>query len=285
MESANKKFKPVTAPLATERAVERGIRLALQLAGLVCVFLAFRVPSPLGIPVAGAGCSAILTLALPGTDRRRRLLQIFAASIALIVAVILLVEGPDSLAKVPVEPTPSSHVVGEMTPPPAVVEQGAPPPAPPLVTPKATEQAESDDTTELAVDVGGVKLPDLGDGNPFEKVAMTQKEMNVFVDAFVEFWSLQKELQGALSRGELSNAQYLEKVVEAGNKGKAELDALMGPERVALLTTELQRYMGTMMMNMDKFDEISEEDLRNQLFAAVQHLAKPPASPLQLKID
>jgi len=122
MERVNRKFETASAPLA----VERGIGIALQLAGFICVCLALRVPSPLAVPVAGAGCSAILTLALLGTDRRRRLLQIFAASIALLVAIVLLVEGPDSLAKVPAEPTQSHRE--QLTPPSAsaIVAQKAP---------------------------------------------------------------------------------------------------------------------------------------------------------------
>lgn len=281
----NVKRRPEREPTAPS-AVEHGVRVAFQLAGFACVVLAFWAPGDLGIAVAGSGCSALLTLAIAGTDKRRRLVQILAASVALVVAVVLLVESRRSAndPRVPVDPP--AHVTGKVVSPPAT---------PGKVAPKARELAASAGASSDGIassnagdrpaeDVGGVKLPDLGEGNPFEKVAMTQAEMDVFVDAYVEFWSGQKELLDAYSRGELSYSDYFDKVMQEADQAKVQIEGVMGTERVAILTTELQRYLGSMAMNMGKVN-FSEEELRSQLVTAVQHLAKRDPIPSALTLD
>jgi hypothetical protein len=272
------------------------VYVSIQIAGVACVFLAYSVPGTAGMAVAVAGCSATLGVAMPRREGwKARYTQVGASVTALIVAAMLLVEGP-SAGSTKLTPATAQPEFNE---PSAEVEQedhSASPTrsAPPTIEPSAAdERVKNQDTDmfptyvppqstgsgelELAEEIGGVKLPDLGDGNPFATVNMTKAEMQAFEQLYVDLVTAQKELQASYQEGEIGYDDFAEKLEEHTAHAMAELEALMGAQRLEILTQELARYYQKLALNLDQLDDETVAAMkRSPIFSQA---FQPPPTP------
>jgi hypothetical protein len=110
--------------------------------------------------------------------------------------------------------------------------------APPPIAPLAREVRN----TSEPLDPNVVALPDLGDGVPFESVAMTPEEAQALVSLVREYSETQRNLEARRERGEIAHGEMIATLIQRGNELQAELVTLMGEERVAILGEEIRRY-------------------------------------------
>lgn len=263
-------------------APEALVYISLQTAAVACVVLAYWLPSPIGVAVAAAGCSAALGLALPRRDDwRGQLTQVGAAVVALIVAAVLLAEGQKANSSQLTPPSQSKVADGAAAqvsePPPTMVRSDQPDleasePATPETPGSSYVAPVSNGTDEFtpATEIGGVKLPDMGDGNPFATVDMSAAEMKEFEQLFIRLTADQKALQAKYRNDELSYDDFAEQLQERTDATTAALEAVMGEERVTILTQELARYYQKLAMNLHELDDETVEAMRKSpVFAPI----------------
>jgi hypothetical protein len=270
-----------------ENAGERCLFLGGQSLGLLAVVAAVvRLQSTmLGLVATGCGLSAMLALSVRQETKRGRAAQLMAAAVALIAAVAAIAQGSDMReARVPQAPHAALEKAAPLVLPPAS-RASLPAAAGPVKAEKDALPGSidgyvrpvsdgSNDEYEPATHVAGVQFPDLGDGNPFESVAMSKKEAAAFNKLYKAFWANQKALQEQLSVGEIDTIQYNASLAETSDELMVELVAVLGQERTDLLTQELVRYYQKMAMNPAaaaakfKRDEVENSDL----VKATQHL-------------
>jgi hypothetical protein len=255
-----------------QSAPEALVYIAMQTAGVVCVVLAFGLPSPIGAAVAVSGCSAVLGMALPRRDWRGRFTQIGASFTALVVAAILIVERPDTKATPPAEasakPT-EANLEPALDPSPQAAVRNRPtvqapedPASPDTELPEPLSARNESEHSEPATTIGGVELPDLGDGNPFTSVNMNRSEMDAFEQLFGDYMSKQSKLKEQYQNGEISYDEFSQLQQEYADTNTAELEAIMGPTRVKILTEELARYYQKLALNLDKIDDETAEAMK-----------------------
>jgi hypothetical protein len=270
-----------------ENVFERVLYLAIQIVATGCIVYAFLVPlpSPLGVAAAGSAASAALGMALRQDSKRGRLVQVLAALVALTTSSMLLLEGHARREQVAEPPQTQSRATSSVsrsgTLPTSLpdVEPSAPA-TPPSLPAAAHEEAVApisegrEGEHDLAAgDVDGMKLPDLGEGNPFTNVAMTKKEVDAFIALYLRFVDVMKELQGKYARGEMAFDEFSSEMTRRSDQLTAELETLMGEERVAILIDELSRYYSQFALNLDKIEIDMESWKQSAAYQATESLS------------
>jgi hypothetical protein len=270
--------------------VPRPIFWVLQLGALACIVAAvFFISGPIvGTAVSGSACAALLALSVPSQEKKVRVVQVLAASTSLVVAVMLIFGSHDE-RRVPTTASAEAARHPALSPAATHVPAKSGAQTAEAVVPhtvgevQAVPQVVAESRSPMAKDLAGVDLPDLGDGKPFEAVAMTQQEMDTFVRLYVRFWDTQKKLQAAVASKSLSHDEYLQKLQELGDESTAELESVMGAERVGILTQELARYLSRMQMEIANGNaqavQFSAKDMESVLVKALQPLVTDQKVP------
>lgn len=258
---------------------------AVQMLALAGIVASYWVPSPFGMAAAVTAGAVALGLGVRHPEAKGRFVQLTSAVVALIAVSMLFVEGRAARGPVvtaerePIVAVSKPVVAGGHEPPelkasPAPVVAGNDdwPPSPAAAAASTGAPGEH----EPAGDFAGVPLPDMGEGTPFEKVAMTKVEMKLFEQLFLEFWSSQRELQDRMKRGELDLDAYQSVLKERGDALSAELEAAMGKERVGILLDELNRYYLQLALS-DSTPEIDSDKLaESDIYQKFNHLVAQP---------
>jgi hypothetical protein len=291
MESIVAKTNTVSVPPG-----DRVLRLAAQIIGVAVVFASlFVTAAPNGVAIAACGVSVVFSVAAPPRERALYV-QLCAAAAALTGAIVLMAYSPPSSGVVPshLEQRADAPRATEATPAtaPAVDNRSAPlgsggaatttaasSDSPAKEDSSTNESSRPDGRSKPSVSIGGVTFGDLGDGDPFASVDLTEREAKELSRLYSEFWAGQAELQRATKSGQMSVVEYQRQLKNLGDEINVELDDLLGRERVRVLSDEMALYLQRMMQDPAKAAATMQGLEGSDLLKSLEHLEKEPRVP------